>query len=258
LHPLVFVLALCGFSVLLSGKGTADAGRPFAWAYLVAAALFFAGRAKMYYLFPAYPIILSAGSVYCERKALEVRRGLQRACLALLIASGAAMLPYTVPVLPLSAFLQLDERLSIQRHIRFEKGRDRTAPIIYGDMLGWPKLAAGVAQAYSDLPTGPPVVMLAGNYGIAAALEHFGAPLGLPQPVCAHNDYYLWGPGLRQWEVVLAVGVQEDLLATIFADVLEVRRVRLPFARESVIRMHLCRSPRRSLPEAWRLLKMFR
>ena len=36
------------------------------------------------------------------------------------------------------------------------------------------------------------VVVLAGTYGEAGALERFGPALGLPLPVSAHNSYWYW------------------------------------------------------------------
>lgn len=258
LHPLVFPIAICGLFALFSGRDRFAAGRPFAWAFAVVAILFFAGHAKMYYLFPAYPVVLAAGGVYCEQSFPRIGRPLRRAYLFLLGLFGALTLPYTVPVLPLETFLRLDERLSIQRHIRFEKGRDRTAPIIYGDMLGWPELAAGVAQACAELPCEPAPVILANNYGLAAALERYGAPLNLPTPVCAHNDYYLWGHGPRAWDVVLAVGVDEDKLRAIFADVTPLRMLALPLSRQGRVALTVCRGLRVSIDQAWAMLKVYR
>jgi hypothetical protein len=212
----------------------------------------------MYYLFPAYPVILAAGGVFLERKLSAARPGLRRLSLATLVFFGVLTLPYTVPVLPLETFLRLDERLSFQRHIRFEKGRDRSAPIIYGDMLGWPLIAAEVQSAYQSLPDQTRPVILAGNYGIASALEKFGAASGLPAPICPHNDFYLWGPGERPWDVVLAVDVSEAKLQEVFADVQLLREVHLPHARESMIELHICRSPRLPVPQAWTQLKRYR
>jgi hypothetical protein len=44
------------------------------------------------------------------------------------------------------------------------------------------------------------------NYGRAAAIELLGGPLGLPRPLCGHNQYFLWSLPTGQPEVVLAVG----------------------------------------------------
>jgi hypothetical protein len=64
------------------------------------------------------------------------------------------------------------------------------------------------------------VVILAGNYGEAGALDRFGPALGLPSAYSGHNAFHLWGPPPdRPAEVVVAVGFPQGTLLQHFGSV---------------------------------------
>ena len=75
--------------------------------------------------------------------------------------------------------------------------RDSTAelPQIYADMFGWDNMATQVAACLSriaEVRTGG-CAILAGNYGEAGAIDHYGPALGLPEAISGHNSYYFGG-----------------------------------------------------------------
>src|SRR5580700_315771 len=83
--------------------------RALGWCYLVCFTVFFVLHGKNYYLAPVYPMLLAAGAVAIEaaidgkkdtQETAHPRRGWLKAAIAIvLLASGAHLLPITVPVL---------------------------------------------------------------------------------------------------------------------------------------------------------------
>lgn len=63
-----------------------------------------------------------------------------------------------------------------------------------GETIGWPELAATVAEVHRDLPTAERSVILTRNYGEAGAIDRNGPRLGLPPAYSGHNGYWEWGP----------------------------------------------------------------
>jgi hypothetical protein len=106
---------------------------------------------------------------------------------------------FILPVLPLSTFAQLRAMHTINYDL--------------GETVGWPQLTRQVATVYEALsPTERRnASVFTSNYGEAAAIALYGPALGLPAPLSGHNTYWLWGPGLADDQVVIAVGAVEQL-----------------------------------------------
>ena len=67
-------------------------------------------------------------------------------------------------------------------------------PQHFADRFGWPEMAAEVARVAATLPEAERKTarVWARNYGEAAALEKYGAPLGVPPVLCPHNSFWFW------------------------------------------------------------------
>jgi hypothetical protein len=85
-------------------------------------------------------------------------------------------------------------------------------PQFFADMHGWEEMARTVSTVYAGLPSKERehVVVLAGNYGEAAALEYFAARYPLPRVICTHNNYWLWGYPERISTVIVLGGEEAD------------------------------------------------
>jgi 4-amino-4-deoxy-L-arabinose transferase-like glycosyltransferase len=254
-HPCIFPIAIAGTLWLLRDRGAARL-RLVGWTYVVLFGVLAGLRAKFYYLFPIYPVMLAAGGIFCAGLS---RRG-RVATVAVMLVGGMLTLPLAVPVLPLDALTRYNAAIDVQRHIRFERGRDREVPIIYADMLGWPELAEEVARvvdavSVSDDRNG--VTLLTANYGQAAALDFFGVALGLPPARCPHNAYHTWGPGDQPWGTVIAVGFDAATLAECFERVDPLGVAGHPRARERVIAIHRCCGLKLPIDELWKRLKRY-
>jgi hypothetical protein len=49
------------------------------------------------------------------------------------------------------------------------------------------------------------------NYGEAGAIDFYGKRYGLPKALCAHNNYWMWGPGTRTGNIAIIVGGSRTL-----------------------------------------------
>jgi hypothetical protein len=126
------------------------------------------------------------------------------------------------------------------------------------DMFGWPELVDSVARARDLLPESERArtVIIAGNYGEAAAIDWLGSARGLPPAHSTHNAYFTWGPPRDATAPVLVVGSVARRDSDIRAVFHEVKRVGqtqcrlcMPFERETPI--YLCRGWRRAPSAVW-------
>jgi len=81
-------------------------------------------------------------------------------------------------------------------------------PQVYADMHGWKEMVAKIAAVYRALPPQDRAraVFMGWNYGEAAAVDLYGAPLGLPPAISGHNNYWIWGPREHDGSVLIVVG----------------------------------------------------
>ncbi|WP_159899911.1 glycosyltransferase family 39 protein [Ornithinibacter aureus] len=164
--------------------------------YLGLAALLLLLGGKPYYLAGLYPLLLAAGA------QPVVYRIKVPACVALLGLSVPAVV-FTLPVLPAA-------QAGIPVAVNYD----------VGETIGWPDLVKQVAATHRTLPEGTAIV--AGNYGLAGAVDRYGPDLGLPPAHSGHMAYWLWGPPPDEADSVLAIGVDPDVLDDAFTTCREV------------------------------------
>lgn len=212
--------------------------RILSWTYAV---LFFGGillSAKGYYLAGVYPALFAAGSVEVEAWA----RSLRRLTLAAIVVSGIALAPMTLPLLPFRGIVAMQP--------------------LFADEFGWRAMTAAVASAYRALPRQERVQtpIFADTYGDAAALEHYGPRAGLPPPIGAQNQYFLWGTHGYRLRTMLAVGASEYRnLKVLYAHVVLVGLFTDPrrSAEEGPTPIYFCSGPRLPDGDIWRRLRWY-
>jgi hypothetical protein len=194
-NPLLAPVWLIGLAALLRRSLTRFLG--IAYLLLIAAMIVFHG--KNYYAGDVYPIPIAAGAVAIE--AWTARATAWRPVLAICaLAAGVMLVPLLMPVLPettMSAYTRIAQGV-IARNIdlaRSERTSIGSLPPDWGDMHGWPELAAAVARIYRSLPPSQraQAAILASNYGEAAAIDFFGPQYGLPPVLSGNNQFWLWG-----------------------------------------------------------------
>jgi hypothetical protein len=258
LHPLFFPLWLTGLGALLLSR----AGRPYralGLGYVLLLGLYILLKAKAYYLGPAYPMLLAAGAAVLER---AIRRALPRAVvLAAVVAGGAALMPTVIPVLSQERFIAYQRMLGLEAP-RTERHRMGVLPQHFADQHGWRELVAAVAEVYRRLSPEEQArtVIFAQNYGEAGAIDWLGRAYGLPPARSGHNQYFLWGPGDMEPQVLLIIGGDAEDHAQACSQ-LEMA-ARLPpnpyvMPYEDQLPLYLCRGLKEPLARLWPSVKHY-
>jgi hypothetical protein len=248
LHLFGALVALLGLFYLLALPHL----RPLGIAAVTVLLLLLGAGSKPYYFASMVPVLLAAGSAGVEaltsRRSLLVRLVVRGFVTSAATATGIALLPSALPVLPpdeLAAYLRKVEGDGAFRDE--DSHRVLRLPQDYAAMMGWDDFVGTVANVYAELPGSerPVAGVLTSNWTEAGAIDLLGAPRGLPRAMSGNNNYYLWGPTPAEPAVVVAVGFDEDELTPFFEEVVERARVVSKYARESDVPVTVCRRPRR-------------
>jgi hypothetical protein len=97
--------------------------------------------------------------------------------------------------------------------------------------VGWPQFVRQVATVADRLPgeERARLVVLAGDYGAAGAIDLWGNAYGLPGAISGHNNYWWWGRvGAPDHSTTIAVNVPASYLRTMFSVVLPAGTVQTP------------------------------
>lgn len=256
--PLAAPLWLFGLAHLLRSPGLRR-HRALGWTFVVVFVLLAgSGRASVYYLVGAFPIVFAAGGVAVEKLARGRARRLPAAVCAALVFQGFVLLPVLIPV------VDADLYLTEVRRIRRALGADPEAaslPPSYAWMLGGPELVRAVARVADALPASERrrAGVLATTFGEAGALAHFGPEAGLPTVIGTHNNFWLWGTRGLDGSVLIVVADPDAPLLQHFARCELAARVDCPHCEPRFQRrpVFVCREPIRPLPELWPGLKDF-
>jgi len=259
-HPLAAPICLAGLYFFLRAKD----GRPYrflGWTYLLILAQLVILKGKIYFLAPVYPMLFAAGAIWIEQWVrLRNRNRMKPAILLALAVGGMVAAPLALPVLPVEAMAAYSKFWNVG-DIKVEKQPEGKLPQLWADMFGWENQVATIARVYGSLPAGEQskCALLAGNYGEAAAIDHFGGAYGLPKSISGSNNYYLWGPRDHSSEVVISVGVPMIRLQQIFGQIEQAALIVDEYAMpdESNLPVYICRKPKLTLQQAWPILKLY-
>ena len=261
LHPVLAPLWIAGLVHLLLAPG-GGRHRILAWIWLTVFGLLAAsGTARTNYLAPAYPPLLAAGAVACERLSRAPRwRWLPPAAAAVFALAGAASAPLAIPLLPPARFVAYQEALGVSAP-REQVDELGDLPLHFALRFGWPELLGALAEAHAGLSPAEreQAVVLGSWFGDTGAVNRLGAEAGLPPAISGLNNYWLWGPGAASGEVLLALSPGDEQLRGWYEEVERVAEVDCVWCMPDVARLavYVCRRPRRPLAEWWPELKRF-
>lgn len=226
--------------------------RAMGWAFLVVLVLFVAGKARGYYMGPAYPMLLAAGAVLFERWTDAAKwwsPWIRFGSIALWTATAALTISMVLPIAPIgSHWFEIASKLD-------------------GDLveeIGWPDLTQEVARIYNSLPperkarTG----ILAANYGEAGAIDMYGPALGLPAAISGTNSYWLRGYGSNPPNSLIVLGLRREYADAYFTGCVVAGRNQNRFGvKNEESQDHpdifLCDGMRLSWPEFWKHFRLF-
>ncbi|MDR3526812.1 MAG: glycosyltransferase family 39 protein [Rhizomicrobium sp.] len=234
--------------------------RAFPIAYVVLFAFFVVSHGKAYYLTYFYPVLFGIGAVAIEgwvRKA--VLRGV---ALVSLILATAVFTPVVIPLMPEESFIRYSNALGLGASATAAENRKQARlPQYLADMHGWPQMAAKIAAVYHALPPQDraKAVFYGRNYGEAAAIDVYGARLGLPPAISSHNNYWLWGTRGHDGSVIIELGGDKADHEKDFRTVEWAGEVTDPYAMpdETDQAIWVERGLRKPLTEIWPKLKHY-
>ena len=226
--------------------------RVLALTWLVLTIEFIVLKGKIYYLSPAFPILLAAGAIVVARFRFAP-------IYAVLIAiAGALVAPLSLPILPIETFIRYQRWLHLEPP-QTENHAMGPLPQLYADEFGWPEMVARVAAAYNTLsPSERAQCAIFGqNYGQAGAVDFFGRRYGLPKAISGHQNYFLWGPRGYSGDVMIVMDDNRERLLEIFRNVRPAGVVYHPYAMpyENNRTIHICRGIKMPIAQLWPKIK---
>jgi len=250
------VLAIAG-AVAPFRDARLAAFRSVAIACITAFLLLGALHGKPYYAGPIFPVLAAAGAVWVEGLArARLRTALGWGIGIASVLFGVAALPLGLPVLAPATMARYAAAAGITAATQTNTGGQLSLPQDYADMLGWREKAEAVAAVVATLEPDERerTVLYGANYGQAGALDLYGRRLGLPPVVSKAGSFYFFGPGKRDAEAIVTLGVEPDDAADARCATLDVKaRVqnRWGVEEEQTVSILLCRRPGVTLRELW-------
>lgn len=227
--------------------------RLLGWLYLIPLLLFFVAQGRFYYMAPAYPMLIAAGTVVLEAWLTTHATRTTR------IVWGTTMVGLTVGammggvlMLPIAPVNSAIWNINSQVHDNFV------------EQIGWPELVETITEIYEAQPDVErnELGILAGNYGEAGAINLLDEHNVLPEAISGINSYWARGYGDPPPETVIVVGFSRERAEQLFTSCELAGRItnRYGVANEET-RFHpdifLCRDLRRPWPLFWPEFRYF-
>jgi 4-amino-4-deoxy-L-arabinose transferase-like glycosyltransferase len=257
MHPLTLPIWLGGLWFFF----LTEAGRRFraiGWAWIFTAAVIVGMSPRVYYLFPAFPVLFAGGAVLWEHWLTRPKlTWLKLAYPVLMLAGGALLAPLAIPLLPPETYLRYTKAIGLEQP-RIENHELGPLPQIFADQFGWEEMTATVAGVYNGLP--PDVrshtAIFAPTYGQAGAIDLFGPTYGLPPAISGHQNYFLWGPRGYTGDSMIVMGGNQKNLERLFTNVQKEAHVDHPYSMPyNHVDVFYCRGLHEPLAQLWPQVK---
>ncbi len=238
LGPLMVPLAVAGVRWLRRPAGRMYL--PLPWAYVAALVLTLISGGRPYYPLPLAAVLIVAGAVTWA--AQDASGPKVTALFGVHVVTGALV---ALPLLP--AQVVVDTPIPRLNDTLVET-------------IGWRQMTAQVADIVAALPAHERdnVLLLAGSYGEAGALDRYGPAYDLPAPYSGHNSYSDWRRPTDPNATVIGIRLDPTYLSDHFETCREVDRVRFAFIVGNEVEgapMVVCRDLRGTWEEIWPKLR---
>lgn len=258
LHPFNAPIWIAGLIWLFRG----EAGRPyrvFGWIFVVVFFFLLIAKSKIYYLAPAYPMLLAAGAVALESwvRARPRRRVFKPAWPVAMVLGGLVLAPVCLPLLPIE---KADAYITGITFGALKNAYEVTGT--FHDQFGWEGQAKAVADVYHTLTPEEKLqaIVFGTNFGRAGAIDFYGPKYGLPSATSFHQNYFFWGPPPEPVVIAVVIGSSAEELGQVFGSVTEAARVTgSPHAVqfEQNLPIYICRDPKAPLQQVWPTFRAF-
>jgi hypothetical protein len=195
-NPLTAVMWLGGFAALFAWKSLKPY-RLLGWIAAVVFLILMTQNGNPYYAAGLFPMLIAAGAVWIETVLATPKWTWVRAAyVALLIAGGAALLPFGLRILSPGDFVRYQAAIGIAPKPAERGHMDEIWPQHFSDSFGWTELTTATADAFHSLTPKEQkgAVIIARNYGQEGAINYYGRAYGLPLAYSTNNNCYFWGP----------------------------------------------------------------
>ncbi|MDP4192765.1 MAG: glycosyltransferase family 39 protein [Bacteroidota bacterium] len=204
ISPSLLLLWLSGVVYLLVSKRV----KQFRFVSVLFIILFllmmFTGTSRPDRLLFAYPGVFAGGALFFESIIEKYNIKWLKGILVVLTFVGLFIaLPIILPYFNYDFVSSYTKKLGINTEM--ERGKKPPLPQLLADRIGWEEKFNMVLNAYNSLPEEDKrqVIIGAGNYGQAGAIELFGKKYNLPFVASGHNTYYLWSKDNLQGKNIL-------------------------------------------------------
>jgi 4-amino-4-deoxy-L-arabinose transferase-like glycosyltransferase len=231
--------------------------RALGWAWVFAAVVIVAISPRIYYLFPAFPILFAGGAVIWETWLSAQAAWLKVAYPAVLIVTGAILAPLAIPLLPPETYIRYTKALHLAPPA-IETHKLGPLPQLFADQFGWAEMVATVAHVYNGLPEDirGQTAIFGQSYGQAGAIDLFGPKYGLPAAISGHQSYFLWGPREYTGASMIVIGDNQRNLERLFSSVERVAHVDHPYSMPyNHVDIFYCRGLKQPLAVLWPRVK---
>jgi hypothetical protein len=176
--------------------------------FIVIISLFAFLKAKNYYAFGIYPVIIAFGSVYAEN--ILTRKWKLIIVPFLIITNLVAFILTARLVYPILSPTEIRQHAAIFEKmglLRWEDGQNHALPQDFADMIGWREMAGKALIAYQLIPTDElkNTLVFCDNYGQTGALNYYNRNK-MAEAFSFNTDYIYWLPRLDRIQNILLVG----------------------------------------------------
>jgi hypothetical protein len=259
MNPFIAIVWITGLITLFTSNRLKKY-RLFGFMYFIIYLIFALQNGKPYYLFPAYPVLISAGAVSIENFSEFKVKWLKYAISVIVIIAGILLSPLAIPVLQPDSFIAYQDFIGVKPP-KSERSREALLPQHLADRFGWEEMVKKTADIYNNLSESEKVksAIFVQNYGEAGAIDYYGKKYGLPNAISGHNNYWLWGYGNEYVSTLIIIGgdIEDHLegFEEVYIAAVHSNKYAMPF--ESDIPIYIARGLKRPIKEVWPEVKEY-
>lgn len=210
--------------------------------YLMVMVIFMLLKAKSYYAFGLYPVLLVFGGVYLEA---VIARAWKKYIIGFLVLANFVTFIFiynlVFPVLQPLDILANKDRFEQLGLLKWNDGKNHSLPQDFADMQGWKEMADNALRAYEMIPSDEreQTLIFCDNYGQAGALNYYNRNK-MPPAYSFNTDYIYWMPRMKEIKNIVFVGTEPDEKdLSMFTRIQLVGRVNNEFAIEKNTNIYL-------------------